>query len=296
MKIILFTLGVVIVFLLSRLVLYRNDLNKMIKEVEYIKDKDLINRKLIGTGSNREIKKLRKVINELIIERQEMVKTYKNEQDKNKEIIASISHDLRTPLTSIKGYTDLLYGVVEDEKSKKYIEIIKSRSESLSKLIDTFYDLSKLDAKKENYKLEYVNISEILTETIASYYDRFTDKNIMPEIYIEENIEVLADDKAIERVFTNLIDNGIKYSHSKIKIFLGYEDGELVTKFINDNLDLDEEKIGKLFNKFFVVDTSRQSESTGLGLFITREIVESLGYNIKAELVDGNVVVSIKWK
>lgn len=296
MKFLVIILLILIIGLVIRLVLYKRDLYELIKEIKYIDSIDFVNRKLSTRGYVEDVNKLREAINFSIEENLKIKNDYRKAESRNKEIIASISHDLRTPLTSIKGYTELLSTRVEDEKSKKYIEIIASRSESLSRLIDTFYDLSKLEVKAEDYNMEYVNLRQILEEVLASHYERFLNRGISPIVEIDSgDFDVLGDTRAIERVFGNLIDNGIKYSESYMKIVLKKENGKIVSSFINDNRDLDQDKIKQLFNKFFVVDTSRQSESTGLGLFITREIVESLGYSIGARLIDGFIEIDIDW-
>ncbi len=297
MELVIVFLAFIIAVLLSRIILYKKDLRTLVKEIKFIDEKELSNRKIAGSGSVKEIEDVKEAVNTLILEKQKMRKQYRDTEAKNKEIIASISHDLRTPLTSIKGYIDLLDKRNSDEKSKKYIEIIKARTDSLGILISTFYDLTKLEAMGRDMKLEYVDLKESLTSVLALYYERFGDKDIVPKIDIGiEDFSVLGDKHSIERVFANLIDNSIKYSKSSVEIVLGLEYGKIVTKIINDSDDLNEENIEKLFNKFYVIDTARQSESTGLGLFITREIINDMGYSIDADLVDGKLQIKIIWK
>lgn len=123
-----------------------------------------------------------------------------------KDIIASISHDLKTPLTSIKGYTDLLLKDRPEGRDREYLEIIKERSESLNSLIYSFYELSKLELKEYDYKLDYVNLNDLLVQSLVGFYDGFIERGIRPEIDIDsQEIMVLGDPRAIERVFINLV-------------------------------------------------------------------------------------------
>ncbi len=296
MKTLVVILLMALVFVLARLVLYKKDIRNLKDELTFIKDGDYNSRRLIGSGDIKDINRLRSSINDLLEEKYLIKSSYMDQEEKNKEIIASISHDLRTPLTSIKGYTELLDRLVEDEKGREYLDIIRKRSELLSNLINTFYELSKFEAKSTSEKLEYVDLKEILTSTIASNYESFVSKGIEPSIGIEDGkFSVLGDYKSIERIFGNLVDNAIKYSDSQVAIDLFQEDGRIKTRFKNDNKDLREEDIEKLFNKFFIMDTSRQSESTGLGLFITKELVTRLGYDIVARLDGNKIEITIDW-
>ncbi len=213
-----------------------------------------------------------------------------------KDIIASISHDLKTPLTSIKGYTDLLLKDRPEGRDREYLEIIKERSESLNSLIYSFYELSKLELKEYDYKLDYVNLNDLLVQSLVGFYDGFIERGIRPEIDIDsQEIMVLGDPRAIERVFINLVDNGLKYSLEDFKVSLRLEDGKIVNTFSNRVDSLSEDEGKKLFNKFYTLETSRQSESTGLGLYITEKILGDLGYGIDIKVGDNTIEFSIDW-
>ena len=279
------------------LVLYRRDIRRLREELDYIQTRGLKNRKLLGSGRRKDLGDLRDSINNLMAGSQRVAEDYRELEERNKEIIASLSHDLRTPLTSIRGYTDLLSKRLEDEKSLAYIDIIRSRSENLGQLIDSFYEMARLEARDLNYDRAYLDLEELLMEGLAARYDSFVARGIVPEIIVEgEDFQILSNGQALERVISNLIDNALKYSGTRMKLELLREDGVLLTRFINDSRELNEDLVKKVFDKFFIVDSSRQSESTGLGLFITRELLESLGHRIEADYRDGEIIITIYWQ
>lgn len=296
MKIIFIILIGMVILMVSLFILYKRDLKSISKELEFISGKSLDNRKIKITGNSKDINRLINSINQLLAEKQDLNIRQERREKEIKEMIASISHDLRTPLTSIKGYTDLLIKKTTDPEDKKKLNIIKSRTEIMSDLIYSFYELSRLELKEYDFQLEYVDIKEILLELVASYYEKFQEKNIIPNINIEgDDLLVIGDEKSIVRILINIIDNAFKYSKSIIDIEV--RDGEefISMEFINDVENFNQADVKRIFDKFYIMDTSRQSESTGLGLFITRELINNMGHEIEADFEDEKIKIKIKW-
>ncbi|MBC5625269.1 HAMP domain-containing histidine kinase [Clostridium sp. NSJ-49] len=236
-------------------------------------------------------------INFLYDEGQKIQAKNKNIEEELRRSIANISHDLRTPLTSIMGYIQLINeeDTMEDER-KSYIEIIERRCSSLQKLISSFYDLSRLHSSEFKFELKKINIKNILCDNIAQYYNEFVNKEIEPIIDIEENISsIVSDDKAVNRIFSNLIGNMLKHGDGKVKISLREEDKYIVTTFCNSAKGLTTENVEKIFNRFYTADKSRSDMNTGLGLAITKSLVEGLGNSIDASLENGILNIKIKW-
>lgn len=296
MKIIIIILVILVGILISFLALYKKDIKTLSKDLNLINDKSLNISKINSNTNSKDLNNLILEINRTLKEKQTLDIEHKNKEKEIKEMIASISHDLRTPLTSIKGYADILSEKLDGEKEIEYIDIIRSRSKSLEELINSFYELSRFELKEYDYNLEYIDLKEVLLEVLASFYDRLTQKEIVPIVLIGEgDFKVIGDIKVMERIFINLIDNGIKYSSSFLKIELARKDGNIILDFINDTRDLRKEDIGKIFDRFFVLDTSRQSESTGLGLYITRQMIEDMGYKIDASLKSDNIRIRVNY-
>lgn len=251
---------------------------------------------LIGSADNL-IKKLALAINKGLEEKLEVEAKYKRMDLELRQAIANISHDLRTPLTSIMGYIQLIEddNLPEDER-KQYIEIVKKRSKALQMLIGGFYDLSRLEAKEYKFELKTLNLYNIICDITASYYNDFLNKGIEPSMELEDNIKlVISDENAVRRIFSNLIQNMLKYSSKNMSVTLSQKDGYISNVFTNDAPNLKEEDVPHLFERFFTGDKTRTEKSTGLGLSITKQLVEQMGHNISASLKDEKLSIEIKW-
>ena len=197
-----------------------------------------------------------------------------------KEAVTNISHDLRTPLTAICGYMDLLEQEEKSEKVTRYLSLIENRTESMKQLTEELFRYSVILSTQEEMELETVCINSILEESIAGFYGALTTRGIMPEISLTENrIERMLNKEALSRVFSNILNNALKYSDGDLEIMLR-EDGRII--FSNTASGLNEVQVGKLFDRFFTVEAARNSN--GLGLAIAKTLVEQMGGRIEAEL------------
>lgn len=205
---------------------------------------------------------------------------YVNGDRELKEAVTNISHDLRTPLTAICGYMDLLKQEEKSEKVTRYLSLIENRTESMKQLTEELFRYSVILSTQEEMELETVCINSILEESIAGFYGALTTRGIMPEISLTENrIERMLNKEALSRVFSNILNNALKYSDGDLEIMLR-EDGRII--FSNTASGLNEVQVGKLFDRFFTVEAARNSN--GLGLAIAKTLVEQMGGRIEAEL------------
>ena len=205
-----------------------------------------------------------------------------------KDAITNISHDLRTPLTAISGYLELLEKEEKSEAAQRYIGIIKNRAEHMKQLCEELFRYSVVISTTDSINYESVTVNAVLEESISSYYAALTGANITPEITICENkIVRFLDKNALFRIFGNLITNAIKYSDGDLLITLS-ESGAVT--FSNHASMLDETQTGKLFNRFFTVENAEKS--TGLGLSIAKALTEEMGGTITAKYDAG--VLSIR--
>ena len=206
-----------------------------------------------------------------------------------KDAITNISHDLRTPLTAIYGYLDLLSGEEKSPDAQRYIRIIRNRADMLKQLTDELFDYSVMIVDGEGMKRESVNVNHILEEGVAAFYTQLCEKGIVPSILIpEEKVIRCLDSDALARVFANLLNNAVKYSKGDLEITLS-EKGEIT--FVNTAPDLDEVQVGRLFDRFYTVEAA--DHSTGLGLSIARTLVERMGGKIDAGYENGRLKVEI---
>ena len=206
-----------------------------------------------------------------------------------KNAVTNISHDLRTPLTAICGYLALLEKEEKTETVKRYIDIIRNRSEMLTLLTEELFRYSVILSKDSDIAREPVVLNKVLEESIAAAYAALNERNIVPGIQMpEEKVVRMLDRAALSRVFSNLLNNAIKYSEGDLEITLR-ETGEII--FTNTAHGLNEVEVGKLFDRFFTVESARKS--TGVGLTIARYLTEQMGGNISAEYDNGRLSIWI---
>ncbi|MGL5351823.1 MAG: sensor histidine kinase [Clostridium sp.] len=292
---IIIVLAIVIFTLIIYIISTKKELKNISKQIEDNKGKYInVHTKGLDSGIEEIVCK----VNYLYDESQKINAKNKNIEEEIRRSIANMAHDLRTPLTSICGYIQLIKSERTTESEKKeYIEIVERRTKRLESLITSFYDLSRLNSNEYNFKLEKVNLSKILCDNIALYYNEFMKKNIEPIIEIDDNISsIIADEEAVNRIFSNLIGNMIKHGKDNIKISLVEKDGYILSEFINHAPNIDDDVVEKIFDRFYTADKSRSSQNTGLGLSITKAFVVGLGSEINGKVVDKNLNIYIKWK
>ena len=285
----------IIIFLITIIIGYKREFRRINKQItENVDEYANIKTKSV----DKDIENLVESINLIFDSRQKIVAEKNKNEEKIREGISNMSHDLRTPLTSIMGYLQMIKSEKSSEADKKeYMDIVEKRTKSLQQLISSFYDLSRMEGNEYNFNYKKGNLSSILCDNIALFYNDFRNNNIEPIIEIDENVkDIISDDGAINRIFSNLITNMIKHGESFVKITLKQENDMIITEFTNKATGLTAENVDKLFDRFYTVDNSRSDRNTGLGLYITKILVEKLGYNIIAQLDNEILKIKIIWK
>lgn len=206
-----------------------------------------------------------------------------------KNTITNISHDLRTPLTAICGYLDLLDDTDKSDTANRYIKIIKGRTEVLKQLTEELFCYSVVTSYNYDTSVENILINGILEESIAGIYATLQEKKITPNIHItEKKIVGNLNRASLSRIFSNILNNAIKYSDGDLDIELT-DKGELI--FTNTASELSEVQVAKLFDRFYTVEASRKS--TGLGLAIARTLTEQMNGTIWAKCEKGRLSIYI---
>ncbi|MDT8716912.1 HAMP domain-containing histidine kinase [Clostridium sp. 19966] len=285
----------IIVLLLAIIFGYKKDIKYISKQ---IKDSEGEYCNIRITTLNKDIEQLALCINYLYEKNQKINAKIKHSEEELRRSIANLSHDLRTPLTSIIGYMQLIKSEnLTTEEREKYIDIIQKRASNLQDLITSFYELSRIESSEYKFDLKAISLSKLLSEAIAIFYDDFINKNIEPNIQIQEGIpNIIGDEKAVLRIFSNLIANMIKHGEGGVSINLKSEEGFIITEFSNSAPNLKEENINHIFDRFFTANLSRSEKNTGLGLSIVKALVEKLGHRIMAELHNETLDIKIIWK
>lgn len=235
---------------------------------------------------NRELKNLDRERNE-----------YLDGNRKVAEAVTGISHDIRTPLTAINSYLDLMADEKDEALKAQYLERIKSRTLSLSDLADELFkyststDPERYPVQTENIVSEPIDICRVLEECILSFYAGFKKRGIEPDIEIpDEPVFVLCDKKSANRIFENIIGNAIKYANNDLKVKLDPK-GQVI--FSNPAPDLTPVSAAKLFDRYFTVNEGHAS--TGLGFSIAKELITRNNGTIEADLKDGILMITVSF-
>lgn len=289
-------LSAILIIVIINLILKKREINKITLDLKRLNREGKTEKLRLGVP-NKNIENLIIEINKLIDDKKEKEAIYKEKDMELRDAIANMSHDLRTPLTSIMGYIYLLNdeNLKEDEK-REYLKIIEKRASVLNGLITNFYGLSRVQADQYEITLEPIKLEIVLGEIIAAFYETLYEKFGEPEIEIEEGLNiVLGDKESLNRIFTNLIENIIKHGEGDVKISLRKEKNNIIIEFSNKAEALEAKDINRIFEKFFTRDRMRTGQNTGLGLAIVKLLVEKQGQKIEAKKVGNRLVINIIW-
>lgn len=204
-----------------------------------------------------------------------------------KSAVTNISHDLRTPLTAICGYLELLDGEPLTEDARRYIGVIRNRADALKELTDELLQYSVISSAEDEPELREVSLSAALEDCAAGFYAALKKRGIEPVISLPDSeVKRLLDPALLSRILSNIIGNALKYSDGDLMISL---DGSGKMIFSNYAKSLDGVQVGRLFDRFATVENA--GRSTGLGLSIARSLTERMGGEIKAEYRNGRLYI-----
>ncbi len=234
----------------------------------------------LATELNTELKQLR----------DERIR-FQNGDMELRESITNISHDLRTPLTAICGYLDLLEKEEKSEQAVRYTSMISNRAKALKKLTEELFRYSTANTDSRKPVFEDISLNSAVESIVGEYYGALVKANITPEIHIPEKPVIRTLDREyLSRILGNIISNAVKYSDGDLNISLN-ETGEI--RFTNTAEKLDSITVTRLFDRFFTVEVARGS--TGLGLSIAKLLCQRLGGDISAEYENGKLTVVVRF-
>ncbi len=271
-----------------KIVLMRKSIGEIASSLDKILDGDT-NAVITVSSGDGSIRKLAARLNTQLRGLRARRIRYENGDRELKEAVTNISHDLRTPLTAISGYLELLSQEEKSETVEKYLDIIDNRTQALKELTEELFRYAVILAQDE-ITLETLDIKAVLEESILSFYGAMNEAGIVPELSITKNSVIRQSNRAaLSRIFGNIIGNALKYSDGDLYVELS-DDGQVTFK--NHAHNLDKLRVEKLFDRFYTVQEARGS--TELGLSIARSLVEQLGGSIGAEYEDGVLKIEVK--
>lgn len=274
-------LFIIIVFLLSYLFLIKKELKYLSNQLKLIKELET-NKRLLTNFQEPTLIKLVEEMNGYITLKKNLEQQNKQSQRSRQNLILNISHDLRTPLTAIRGYLQMLETEkIAPQQQKCYLKIINQKIFLLNQQLDSFFELAKLDSGDASYPLDLVDAYPVLTNLLISYYEDFEKQEISMEVKLTQPLKIKGNVPALEKIFHNVVVNTLQNAQSWVQIE-GYQEGKcIVFKISNDTLDFQAENLPLLFDKFATF--SKKTAGNGLGLFIVKELVSQMKGQVKAD-------------
>ncbi len=248
------------------------------------------NRLISVSSGDKHVRRLAGEIAHQLAELRRRRLKYSNGNRELKEAVTNISHDLRTPLTAICGYLELLEAEEMTDNTARYLKQIKGRTEALKALTEELFRYSVISSVSDlNY--ENVNVCSALESALLSFYGAFGQKNITPQVSLpKEAVRRTLDTAALSRIFENIIANALKYSDGDFYVTMT-EAGKIT--FSNTASALSSVDVGKLFDRFYTVDSARKT--TGLGLSIAKLLTERMGGTISAEYKENKISIVVSF-
>ena len=283
-------LALSVLFLLLYLLILRHSIREAAEELDEKLKTDTNTLISISTGDRAVRTLAAQINNQLRALRKERLKLQVG-SDELTTAVTNISHDLRTPLTAICGYLDLLMQEPQSEKSERYLAVIRERTDAMRGLTEELFQYSVIAGTTEKLHFEPVCLNDILEQSLVGFYGALTGRGITPEIQMpEQEVVRELDVAAIRRILDNLLSNAVKYSDGDLCVSLT-DNGEII--FSNHAGGLDSVQVKRLFERFYTVETARQS--SGLGLSIAKLLTEHMGGSITATYHNGKLSVSVSF-
>ncbi|GAU76697.1 sensor histidine kinase KdpD [Fusibacter sp. 3D3] len=289
-------LAVIVAFIsIAMLISYKRQIKSICHQMAFL-TKNSSNMMITQNLHDAGIMALINQINTLLEKEKSQRTAYQIKDANLKEIITHLSHDIRTPLTSLDGYFQLLIESDEPTEKERYAAVIQGRIRSLKEMLEELFTYTKL--QNDHYRLDVVpqNMNKIFCDTVFSFYDDFKQKNIEPDIQItDEPLNVICNVEAVKRVIQNMIKNGLQYGEQHIEIGLVRVGNKAILKFKNSYNKGDHIDVDQIFDRFYKADQSRSQNAAGLGLFIAKGLVTKMGGAISASLTDEFFEIDIEF-
>lgn len=275
--------------LVIKIAVMKKDIKSISSQIDDILRGDT-NAKIVLHGRDKTLCEFSAAANESLGMLRQKQLTYINGDTELKNAMTNAAHDLRTPLTAICGYLDLIVTEKSAAKIREYAEIAKERASHLKSLTDELFKYSVSLDKNRSVVLQELSLNSLISESLLDFYDELTEKGITPVIELPDKaVKILADKRDMSRIFDNLISNAVKYGEKDLKIKLD-DDGTVTVS--NSAPKLTHLDVEKMFDRFYTV--KNYSYSTGLGLSIAKSLVEQYGGSLAAAYENGVFSITLK--
>ena len=283
--------GLLLLGVLIKLILLKNDIRQLGNKLSDIVHTDT-NARLTTNTTDRDMLQLVQSVNITLAKRRADHMDAQRTEAELKRAITNISHDLRTPLTSARGYLQMLESPELDPETRAhYLTIIRERLHALSPLMDSLFEFARVVEGDLTLDLQKVNVSNALYDALSASYVELESRGFRVELDIpEEPVTWICDPEALRRILENLLKNAATHGRSKLHVRLN-QDGLTIANKVNAQNELDP---ARLFDRFYTADASRSNKSTGLGLAIVKELVERMNGKISASREDELLIMQLE--
>ena len=277
-----------------RLWRYQRQIGHIIQQLSFLEteESNLLLTSVCAVGDTQEmIGHMNLVLEQLRQEQRRLRKVNKS----YRQSITSISHDIRTPLTSVKGYVQMMLQVgVPDEKKQEYVRIVERRLEELQEILNQLFEYARIEAEEFPLHLERINVGNCFTEIISMFYEDFAAKGLEPQVSVsKEALFIKADRHALSRILENLMKNALVHGNGSYRFSLDSWEGNARICIANETDEIEKKELESIFERFYTTDQSRTRRSTGLGLAIAREFTVQMGGEIGAYFEDRHFTVEV---
>ncbi|WP_042205177.1 sensor histidine kinase [Paenibacillus durus] len=277
--------------------LLRRSVKLAAEQIRHIQFDLRTNRLIHFRSPDKQLEALLVEVNRLLSARQAERILHERKERQIRKQIANITHDLRTPLTSMLGYIELLQeDNISAEEAQEYLTVVENRAKALRSLIGGFYDLSRIEAGDYPVLLHKVNLQVLLKRALFDFYPEITAAGFQVTLDLSEgNCSVIADEEIVMRIYMNLLQNVLKHGHRSLHLFQGVKEGKCVTILSNETSSLQEEDLPNLFERSFTADRARTEHNTGLGLAVVKGLMQQMGYRVHAEYNVPLFTIYLEW-
>ncbi len=282
--------------LLIRLVMLRRELGRMTEQLRSYNE-GITGKKIDVALFDQKLEELAGQINRqshLIVEAEAQKKRIQREF---RQAAVNMSHDIRTPLTSILGYIQLLEADnITTEEKREYVGIVKNRTKRLQALLNDFFELAVIESPDDYLKTEKIEMTGLISDILVGFYDLFSEQGITPTIRLtKERVNIYADESAVRRVAENLLVNTAKYARDQVEISFERQGGSVSLIIVNEAKELAGSDVSLLFDRFYTADRARSAQTSGLGLSIAKSLMNKMGGTLTAELQGDQLRMTCRW-
>ncbi|MDT2596047.1 HAMP domain-containing sensor histidine kinase [Enterococcus dongliensis] len=291
-------LSAVLILLLVYVILLKRELRRLKTTITTLSERQAYGGRLSLEFREKNLLEVVDALNVWIDEVEKKGQVYRESEENIKLTIAGLSHDLRTPLTTIKGYVQLLPITEDPVKRAQYITIIEQAIARLLSMTDQFYDLTRIETKQKEMELRPILFSTEVEEVLFSFYEQFRERGIEIEFLANSaDRTVLADRIMLTRVIQNVAQNLLRYAEGHVTVTFLEASDAVTLQVINHVKPGTQVHIEKIFQRFYTENTSRSNtEASGLGLYLSKKLVEGMGGMMTAQLSDDKFTLLIKLK